>query len=215
MRSMHWKRAGRDSLMVYFADEVSDESLRWSLAIASELEQDPPPGLVDFVPGYTSVLLQFGPGSGLPLEAQAQTLVSRFQQLKVPALPERPVKEIPTTYNGEDLGRVAKSARLSEEEVVALHAAPIYRVHLIGFTPGFPYLAGLHARLHTPRLAKPRLRVKAGAVGIGGAQTGIYTVTGPGGWNIIGHTTKRIYDPKLPEPFLLRAGDRVRFVAVG
>jgi inhibitor of KinA len=122
------------------------------------------------------------------------------------------VKEIPVAYDGEDLARVAAHTKLSTEEIVSRHSAPIYRVALIGFTPGFPYLSGLDPRLHTPRLAKPRLMVRAGSVGIGGAQTGIYTVDGPGGWNIIGHTESRLYEPTSSEPFVLKQGDRIRFV---
>ncbi len=207
---MRWKQVGHDSVIIYFGDEIGDESLQWSLAIAVALQQHPPAGLKDFVLGYVSVLLQFQPGAERPVEA----LISRLQQLTPKPLPVGPVKEVRVTYNGGDLGRVAEHAKLSTKDVVALHSAPTYRVHLIGFTPGFPFLAGLDPRLHTPRLPKPRLSVKAGSIGIGGAQTGIYSVDSPGGWNIIGHTPVRVYDPVATEPFLMKAGDRVRFIPV-
>jgi inhibitor of KinA len=209
---VNWKPVGRDAVIIYFADKLGDESLAWSLAITADLEQNAPTGLKDFVPAYTSVLLQFEVHRDEPLEQQATQLVARWQKLLPVPLPDLPAKEIPVTYNGDDLAHVAENARLSPQEVVEIHSAQIYRVALLGFTPGFPYLTGLDARLHTPRLAKPRVMVKAGAVGIGGAQTGIYTVDGPGGWNIIGRTDAKIYDPTRNEPFLLKQGERVRFV---
>jgi inhibitor of KinA len=211
---MKWKLVGRDAVIIYFANTVGDESLAWSLALAADLDQNPPAGLKDYTPAYTSVLLQFDPHRKAPLQELAKELIGRWQKLAPPPLPDPPAKEIPVTYNGDDLARVAAHTKLSRGEIVALHSAPIYRVALIGFTPGFPYLSGLDKRLHTPRLAKPRLQVKTGAVGIGGAQTGIYTVDGPGGWNIIGYTTTRVYDPSRSEPFLLKPGDRVKFVSV-
>jgi len=207
-----WKLVGRDALIVYFADKISDESLAWSLALAADIERNPPAGLKDFIPAYTSLFLQFGSHDGEPLEKRAKQLVARWQKIAPPALPDAPATEIPATYDGEDLARVAEHTGVSRDEIVSLHTAPIYRVALIGFTPGFPYLSGLDKRLHTPRLAKPRVKVNAGAIGIGGAQTGMYTVDSPGGWNIIGRTEIRVYDPSRENPFLLKQGDKVKFV---
>jgi inhibitor of KinA len=124
---------------------------------------------------------------------------------------------IPVVYGGEhgpDLGFVAEHAGLAPEAVVALHAGATYRVYMLGFTPGFPYLGGLPERLATPRLPQPRALVPAGSVGIAGAQTGVYPVASPGGWRLIGRTPLRLFDPAARAPFLLRAGDRLRFQAV-
>jgi inhibitor of KinA len=93
--------------------------------------------------------------------------------------------------------------------------APDYLVHMIGFAPGFPYLGGLDARLATPRRAEPRPLVPAGAVGIAGLQTGIYSLPTPGGWQLIGRTPLRLFDPAAAEPSLLRAGQHLRFVPIG
>src|SRR5206468_3852982 len=130
-----------------------------------------------------------------------------------------PVKEIPIIYDGPDLARVAKAHGLKVEQVQELHAAPIYKVYLLGFSPGFPYLGDLDPRLRTPRLASPRSAVRAGSVAIGGAHTGIYSIDSPGGWNIIGHTPLKLFDPTRATPpdreqqmFLLKPGDRVKFV---
>jgi inhibitor of KinA len=210
-----WKPVGRDAVIIYFADKISDDSLAWSLTLAADLEQNPPAGLKDYIPAYTSVLLQFDPHREAPLQEMAKELIGRWQNITPLPLTDSSAKEIPVTYNGDDLARVAAHTKLSREEIISLHSATTYRVALIGFTPGFPYLSGLDERLHTPRLAKPRVQVKTGAVGIGGAQTGIYTVDGPGGWNIIGHTATRVYDPSRSEPFLLKQGDRVKFVPTG
>ncbi|MDA9557341.1 5-oxoprolinase subunit PxpB [Vibrio sp.] len=124
--------------------------------------------------------------------------------------------DIPVSYGGEfgpDLQRVAKHAGLSMSQVIAQHTYPIYPVFFLGFQPGFAYLNGLPSELHTPRLDTPRAIIPAGAVGIGGAQTGIYPNASPGGWNLIGHTDITLFDSQQDQPSLLQPGDSVRFVA--
>jgi inhibitor of KinA len=128
----------------------------------------------------------------------------------------RPV-EIPVCYDLEfaaDLEDVARYAQISTKEVVDLHTGAEYRVACIGFVPGFPFLAGLVKTLATPRRATPRKEIPPGSVGIGGAQTGIYPLRSPGGWNLIGRTPLKLFDPIKNPPALLRAGDRVRFRAI-
>ncbi|KAF6662262.1 5-oxoprolinase subunit PxpB [Enterobacteriaceae bacterium EKM102V] len=122
---------------------------------------------------------------------------------------------IPVIYGGStgpDLTVVAEHAGLTPRQVVELHSSSEYVVFFIGFQPGFPYLGGLDSRLHTPRRAEPRVAVPAGSVGIGGSQTGIYPLASPGGWQLIGHTSTALFDPRQQPPVLLRPGDRVRFV---
>jgi antagonist of KipI len=130
------------------------------------------------------------------------------------SIAEAPLVEIPVCYDpalGIDLGDVAAHCGLSYEEVIALHSGVEYTVRMIGFAPGFPYLAGLPQELHTPRLATPRLKVPRGTVAIGGAQTGIYSVDSPGGWRLIGQTPVELFDASRERPSLLGAGDRVKF----
>jgi KipI family sensor histidine kinase inhibitor len=125
---------------------------------------------------------------------------------------------VPVLYGEEvgiDLDELADMKQMSREELIALHASADYRVYMIGFAPGFSYLGGLPRQLHTPRLAVPRQRIDASAIGIGGKQASINSVPGPSGWRFIGRTPLKLFDPSRPQPFLLRAGDRVRFRPVG
>jgi inhibitor of KinA len=127
------------------------------------------------------------------------------------------VIEIPVCYDREfapDLDDVAKHAEISAQEVVALHSKSKYRVACIGFVPGFTFLAGLPRNLGTPRRDVPRKEIPPGSVGIGGAQTGIYPLRSPGGWNLIGRTPLKLFDPSKNPPTLLHPGDRVRFRAI-
>ncbi|MNO94337.1 Kinase A inhibitor [compost metagenome] len=127
-------------------------------------------------------------------------------------------REIPVHYGGEwgpDLEEAARHCGLMPAELVALHSGGDYRVYFLGFQPGFAYLGGLAAGLAVPRRKEPRLKVPAGSVGIGGAQTGIYPAASPGGWQLIGRTDLALFDPARDEPSYLLPGDRVRFVPLG
>ncbi|AFK01566.1 Conserved hypothetical protein CHP00370 [Emticicia oligotrophica DSM 17448] len=122
--------------------------------------------------------------------------------------------EIPVIYDGEDLAYVAKFHGLSEKEVIRFHTAPIYRVYMMGFLPGFAYMGGLDTRIATPRRSSPRTKVPEGSVGIAGNQTGIYPTESPGGWQLIGRTEVELYTPNSEEITLLKAGDSIKFIAI-
>jgi KipI family sensor histidine kinase inhibitor len=109
---------------------------------------------------------------------------------------------------------VANHAKIPEREVIRLHSSATYRVHFLGFTPGFAYLGGLPEALHVPRLARPRKHVPAGTVAIAGSQAGVYPVDSPGGWQLIGRTPVRIFDPNAARPSRLEPGDLVKFSAI-
>jgi inhibitor of KinA len=129
----------------------------------------------------------------------------------------RPAIRIPVCYGGEfgpDLPAVAVFAGLAEHEVVQLHAAATYRVFMLGFVPGFAYLGMVDPRLSMPRRATPRVRVPAGSVGVAGIQTGVYPAETPGGWQLIGRTPVKPFDPTSMEPFLMKAGDAVEFYPI-
>lgn len=212
---MRWIRYGPNAILIHFAERVNEEAFQRGRALATELERHPPFGLMEFVPAFTSLLLEFDPRVVPDVEMAAFELMPKLKSALAANLPLAPVKEIPVRYDGEDLDRVARLHNLTTREVTQLHEAPVYKVYMLGFAPGFPYLGDLNPRLHTPRLAAPRPRVRAGSVAIGGEHTGIYSVDSPGGWNIIGRTTTRLFDParRASAIFLLQAGDRVKFVS--
>ena len=144
-------------------------------------------------------------------------LRSKLRDVGEADLSIRKIVPIPVCYGGEfgpDLANVAQLAGLSEDEVIAIHTERDYLIDMLGFLPGFAYLGGLDERLHTPRLTVPRTRIEPGSVGIGGAQTGIYPLASPGGWQIIGRTPLKPYDPDREEPILYAAGEYLRFVPI-
>lgn len=211
---------GPDALLFTFAGRADEAAFRRSRALVQHLAQHPPPGLREVVPAFTTLLLLFDPARRAGLPALRRELARRLGEVTDTALPPPARHDIPVVYDGPDLARVAEARRLSPAEVVARHTAPVYRVHLLGFAPGFAYLGGLDPALHTPRLPSPRPRVPAGAVGIGGEHTGVYPLPTPGGWNLIGRTTAVLFDPARGQPgredamFLLHPGDEVRFAEV-
>jgi KipI family sensor histidine kinase inhibitor len=184
-------------------------------ALAMAVERAAIPGVIDIVPAYTTILVSFD-----PRETEPMTLMPRIEQAAATRQGAQATSRevtIPVIYGGEygpDLDDVAAFTGLSAEEVIARHTAAEYLVACIGFSPGFPYLLGLPPALATPRLPNPRTRVPAGSVGIGGEQTGVYPQATPGGWRLIGRTPLRLFDPEGEEPFLLRAGDHLRFTAI-
>ncbi len=206
--------ASDHALLVSFGEEISAESSRHVLRLLTALRSRAVPGVLNLHPAYASLLIRFD-----PLVARAEALRQFVEEAlaglgRVP-LPEPRRVEIPVRYGGShgpDLGDVAKHCGLAEDEVVRLHAAGQYEVAFLGFTPGFPYLAGLDPALSVPRLATPRRRVPAGSVAIGGSQTGIYPLPSPGGWRVIGWTPASLFDPAREPVSLVRMGDRVVFV---
>jgi inhibitor of KinA len=216
---MKWTRYGPRAVMVTFADGVGPKAFARARTMMSALEAHPPPGLVEYVPGFTTLLLEFEASFAADLPVIVADLVQKLEASASVRLPAPTTHVVPVRYNGPDLERVASRHRLSTKEVQRLHTARTYQVYLLGFAPGFPYLGDLDERLHTPRLASPRPKVRAGSVGIGGQHTGIYSVDSPGGWNIIGHTDVRLFYPERCDAasveeanmFLLKPGDRVRF----
>jgi KipI family sensor histidine kinase inhibitor len=169
---------------------------------------------IDIVPGMNNLTAIFDPLLHSSDDI-LRTLKDLFQRSKDKFQGGREVA-IPVQYGGDfgsDLPVVAEHCQLSIEDVVKRHCAANYVVYFLGFQPGFAYLGGLPESLATPRRAEPRLRVPAGSVGIGGKQTGIYPAASPGGWQLIGHTALKLFDPKEAAPTLLQPGDSVRFVA--
>jgi KipI family sensor histidine kinase inhibitor len=200
----------------YLLDGFNDEV---RLLLDGAIQFAPPDRLEEYVWGYENVLLLFlSPVPVLLVENWLQALESE-SICQVP-LPRH--VEIAVRYDGPDLEAVARHSGLSIANVVALHSAPEYRVRMMGFAPGFPYLDGLDARLHMERQDSPRNRIEPGMVAIGGTHTGIYSVPSPGGWHLIGRTDCRLFQPnrargavyELREVFKLAVGDVVKFTAI-
>jgi inhibitor of KinA len=209
-------------------DDAPEETLDTVLRAFQQLQGADIPGVIEIAPAYTSVTVFFNPiivakATETPdnvfdwLAERVRRVVAvgadRGRQRRGPP-PSTGFVEIPVCYDPEfalDIDDVARRANMSPSEVVRLHSGAEYRVACIGFVPGFPFLAGLPKKLATPRRDAPRKKIPPGSVGIGGAQTGIYPLRSPGGWNLIGRTPLRLFDPQKNPPALLRAGERVRF----
>jgi KipI family sensor histidine kinase inhibitor len=195
--------AGERGLLV----EVEDLAMVHRLHAA--LRELDPPGVVELVPAYRTVLIVADPGQAEALD----DLAARLPGLELP--PAEAVAgetvEIPVRYDGEDLPEVAGLTGLEPEEVVRRHTAPEYTVAFLGFSPGFPYLVGLDPALEVPRRDTPRTSIPAGSVGLAGNQTGIYPTATPGGWQLIGRTEVTLFDPARDPPALLAPGTRLRF----
>jgi inhibitor of KinA len=214
-----------ESVTVKFGEEING-SLAMQISIFNHsLRQQPFPGFLTTVPAYTTIRIVYNPlvviHSLLPGN-NCYEKVSNYLQSLVVLPDERLLKTetitIPVCYEAAysaDLNEVAKHTGLSPEEIIALHSAQVYKVHMIGFIPGFAYLGGMNRQLFCPRKAQPRRAVPAGAVGIAGHQTGVYPLNVPGGWQIIGQTPYRLFDIGRQQPSLLKAGDEVIFKAIG
>lgn len=209
---------GPEAFLVQFSAASDAQAFAVAHALLAAVDLHPPRGLREATPGFATLLLEFRPGEGPTAESLLEPLQAVADQVaRTPtALAARQHHVLPVRYDGPDLERVARHAGLSVAEVIRVHTAPEYRVHLLGFAPGFPYLTGLDPRLHTPRLDSPRPRIDAGSVAIGGRHTGIYPLATAGGWNLLGRTTVNLVDhgragEGRSSAFLLQPGDAVRF----
>lgn len=204
---------GDRGLLVVYGAAIDPEINCKVLAVTQAIEQNRPAGVIEIVPAYCALLIVYHPLTTTAATLQQQVVDLEDQLTRVtPSEPE--TVEVPVCYgdvHGPDLQQVATLNGLNEEMVIALHSAPSYPIYMLGFTPGFPFLGGLSPKLHTPRLDRPRTRVPAGSVGIANNQTGIYPVDSPGGWQLIGRTPLRLFDARRSAPFLLKAGNRLKF----
>jgi inhibitor of KinA len=194
--------------------QVIDPALTaWCVAFAEQTIRKHADAVRDAVVGYCSVTVYFDPLRVNP-ERLEEALLETAADIGDVGIREAGSIDIPVAYGGAlgpDLGDVARFGGCTEEEVIARHAAVAYRVYLVGFVPGFAYMAEVDPRIAAPRRASPRTAVPAGSVAIAGGQTGIYPDVTPGGWNIIGRTPMRPFDATRADPALFKAGDRVRF----
>lgn len=211
-------KAGDCGLVVDFGNLIDPAVNARVHRLARAIAQALPELASELVPTYRSLMVYFN-----PLQTRREALEARIRELlqgiteAIGQAEQATVVEIPVCYGGEygpDLGHVAEHNGLSLEEVISLHTSKPYLVYMLGFTPGFPYLGGMSERIATPRLAQPRVAIPAGSVGIAGSQTGIYPIESPGGWQLIGLTPLRVFNPQAANPFLFAAGEYLRFGAI-
>jgi inhibitor of KinA len=209
-------RAGDSAVTVEFEERIDPAVNARAVALADALRGAELAGVRDVVPTFRSVTIFFD-----PLRTDYDVLLARLERhasVDAPAIAEDsdPIR-IPVCYGGDfgpDLGHVAAFGQVDEAEAVRLHTATTYRVFMLGFVPGFAYMGLVDARIAALRHATPRMRVPRGSVGIAGLQTAIYPMDTPGGWQLVGRTPVRAFDPRRADPFLIRAGDAVRFYAI-
>lgn len=189
--------------------DLPAQRLIWALAGAVANWND----VAEVIPGMTNILTILKETPEQP-DLVVERLANAWNEARSVDLKGKTV-EIPVVYGGEyatDLAAICDHSGLSDHEVVRLHFEGSYRVFALGSAPGFGYLHGLNPRIYMPRKKVPSLRMEKGSVTIGGMQTGVAMLTGPNGWNSIGHAEQRMFDPMADIPSLLAPGDVVRFV---
>lgn len=208
---------GERGLLVELGEGISAAVNLRVQALAQLLDAARIPGVLEAAPAYRSLLVVYD-----PLVIPRADLEPRIGALARRAAAESPppsrIVTVPVVYGGErgpDLEEVSRLLGLSADEIVRRHSETVYRVYMIGFTPGYPYMGELPAELAVPRRSTPRIRVPKGSVGIAQRQTGIYPVDSPGGWQIIGWTPLELFDPRRQPPAMLEMGDAVRFMPIG
>ncbi|MEJ5378085.1 MAG: 5-oxoprolinase subunit PxpB [bacterium] len=207
---------GDRGVLLEYGDSIEPEVNLKVRTMAALLESRPIKGILEAVPTYRSLLIIYDPMLTEPqsLRESLRALEKITTQANVP--PPRLI-EIPVCYGGElgpDIEFVANYHKIKVDEVIRIHSSPCYQIYMMGFTPGFPFLGVLPKILETPRLDTPRLHVPAGSVAIASNQTGIYPISSPGGWRLIGRTPIKLFRPEEREPFLYKAGDLIKFIPV-
>ena len=208
--------AGDRGLLVEYGDEIDPVINNKVRSMAIIMEKESLKGVLEIIPTYRSLLIIYDPGTTNPIKLEKEILAfeEHLSQIKIP--PPDTV-EIPVCYGGEfgpDIQFVAEYNSITEDDVVRIHSGGDYRIYMIGFTPGFPFLGGLPKVLHTPRLETPRSFVPERSVGIANNQTGIYPLASPGGWQLIGKTPLKLFSPEHSSPFIYKVGDQIKFIPI-
>lgn len=210
------------AITIEFSQTIDEHINMQVIAWQQEIESNPFPGFIECVPAYSSLTIYFGADCNIDdLKNKLQkkiTITENKNHFNTSSKnQDEQTIEIPVCYDSEfgyDLPWLSSALKLSIEEIIQIHSEHMYRVYMIGFIPGFPYIGVLPQQLETSRKQNPSLKIPSGSIGIAGKQTGIYPTEIPGGWQIIGRTPLTIFN-KLNEPAcLLKAGDRVKFVPI-
>lgn len=215
---------GEQALFVRFSDTISPDTFTTIQSLLTLLEQNKPHWLIEYVPAYTNVCLYFDLVAVMQLKKPNETIthfiaqyIEQLLTIKQQTAPTSRHIQIPVVYGdefGPDLAHVAAYNQLTHEQVIEKHTSRTYLVYMIGFAPGFAFMGGMDEAIATPRKDSPRARIPIGSVGIAGAQTGIYPLETPGGWQLIGRTPLALFRSNDTPPSYLRAGDTVTFKAI-
>lgn len=216
MSDVRYLVSGDCGISVEFGNEISPDINKKIRAFKIAIEKSGIDGIVETIPTYRSLLVQYRPEiiRFKELTEKFEGLMGSLSNIEIPP---PSVIEIPVFYGGElgpDLENVAEHNHKTIEEVVAIHTSEEYLIYMLGFIAGFPYLGGMSKDIATPRLKSPRVKIDSGSVGIAGEQTGIYPVDSPGGWQLIGRTPLKLYDSEREKPILLEAGQYIKFKSV-
>ncbi len=226
LEEIQMKPLGEAAITVQFGTEINSFINKKVKALATKLQHESFSGFIECTPAFASVTIFFDPfivkqaygKIGKSSFQIVQAILERMLETLVEEEESTPrIVDIPVCYGGDfgpDLDFVAGHNHLSTDEVIHLHASAEYPVYMIGFAPGFPYLGGLSEKINAPRRPSPRTSIPAGSVGIAGSQTGVYPISTPGGWQLIGRTPMALFRPDRDLPSLLSAGDIVKFVPI-
>jgi KipI family sensor histidine kinase inhibitor len=208
--------SGDSAFLVKFGNEISEDINRQLRAYFIALSEKNIEGIIECVPSYTDLMVLYN-----PLVIQYKDLLKELkavaENISDIEIPEARTVEIPVFYGGqfgEDMEAVKAHTGLTEKEIIQKHSENSYLVYMLGFTPGFCYLGGMDKSIATPRKEVPSQKILAGSVGIAAEQTGIYPIESPGGWQIIGRTPYKLFDPNRKPEFLLQAGDYLKFYPI-
>ena len=213
MSNFYIKPCGDRALLVVLGEEIDENVNNRVNFLAGKLREENIPGVGELIPTFCSLLVNYAPDQ---IKYKELFLILSKILTEAGSAEKKPSRllHIPCCYGGHfgpDMDFAVRHTGLSKEEIISLHSAPVYKVFMLGFLPGFVYLGGLDPRLELPRLKNPRLAIPRGSVGIGGKQTGVYPLASPGGWQLLGATPLEFYDPQRTEPILCRAGDNIIF----
>ncbi|MGC9930447.1 5-oxoprolinase subunit PxpB [Priestia aryabhattai] len=218
---------GDSALVITFGDSIQYDIHKQIKTCKDSIELNPFPGFIECVPAFTNLTIFYNPLEVVaavkkkekkefvsPFEVVSSFLQSKLENEQAEKELDHRTVSIPVCYGGEygpDLEYVARHHNLTPEEVISIHSEGEYLAYMIGFAPGFPFLGGLSEKIATPRRPSPRTSIPAGSVGIAGMQTGVYPISTPGGWQLIGQTPIKLFLPEQNPPSLLQAGDIVKF----
>ncbi len=205
-----------NSIIIEYPAQISQEINRQIRYVTREISEKMADRIVDIIPAYHTVTVGYD-----CLKNDYRKLVQEIEEIlsqtSADKDDQRDVVEIPVCYEepyGLDIEEVCQIHNISREELIKRHTAPEYLVYMVGFTPGFPYLGGMDESLATPRKKEPRSKLPAGSVGIAGSQTGVYPIESPGGWQIIGRTPLKLFDPYREDPVMIKSGQYIKYVSI-